>query len=140
MVVLIDCGASHNFISTELVAKLGIPVVNTYCFRVFVGTGLPFKGEGLCKGVVLQLSNIEVRADFLPLRLRSTDVILGMQWLETLGGMQVNWRNLTMSFKQDGLPVTLQWTRASVILLSLLRQCSRLLKVRVKPFCWNYAI
>ena len=107
VVVLIDCGASHNFISTELAAKLRIPSVNTYC-GVLMGTGLYVKGEGLCKGVVLQLPNIEVKADFLPLRLGSTNVIFGMQWLETLGGMQVNWRNLAMSFKQDGLPVTLQ--------------------------------
>ena len=27
VVVLIDCGASHNFISTDLVSKLGIPSV-----------------------------------------------------------------------------------------------------------------
>ena len=108
VVVLIDCGASHNFISMDLVQKLGIPSVSSHCFGVRMGTGLSIKGEGLCKEVTLQLQNFKVIADFLPLKLGSADMILGMQWLEKLGGMQVNWKNLTMQFRQGDSPVTLQ--------------------------------
>ena len=87
MVVLIDCGASHNFILVELFAKLGIPSVGTHNFGVLMGTDLSVQGTSLCKGVMLQLQDIEVKTDFLPLNLGSADVILGMQWLETLGKM-----------------------------------------------------
>ena len=38
----------------------------------------------------------------------STDVILGMKWLESLGGMEVNWKNLTMRFQVRGVSVILQ--------------------------------
>lgn len=62
----------------------------------------------MCKGVVLTLQNIEIMEDFLLLELGSTDVILGMQWLETLRGMQVNWKALTMKFRISGIAVTLQ--------------------------------
>ena len=67
--------------------------------------GLTVKGEGICKGLVHTLQNIKVIADFLPLELGSAHVILGVQWLETLGGMQVNWRELTMKFKFGGMAV-----------------------------------
>ena len=90
VIVLIDCGASHNFISTDMVAKLGIPYVDTHNFGVLMGMGLSIQVAGFCKGVILQLQNIEIQTDFLPLILGSADVILGMHWLETLGGMQVN--------------------------------------------------
>ena len=53
VVVLIDCGASHNFISMDLVQKLGIPSVGSHCFGVLMGIGLSVKGEGLSKGVTL---------------------------------------------------------------------------------------
>ena len=106
--VLIDCGASHNFISMDLVQKTGIPSVGSHCFGVLMGTKLSIKGEGLCKGVTPHLQNLEVIADFLPLKLGSADVILGMQWLETLGGMQVDWKNLMMQFRQADNPLTLQ--------------------------------
>lgn len=36
---------------------------------------------------------------YLPLELRSTDVILGMQWLGTLGNMKISWKLLTMKFR-----------------------------------------
>lgn len=57
--------------------------------------------------LILTLQNIEVVEDFLPLELGSADVILGMQWLELLGGMQVNSKNLTMRFKVVGVGVAL---------------------------------
>ena len=34
-----------------------------------MGTRLPVNGEGICKGVVLQLQNIDVVEDYLPLKL-----------------------------------------------------------------------
>lgn len=87
VVVLIDSGASHNFISMDVVTELGLPRVGTTGYGVLMGTGLTVKGEGMCKGVVLTLQNIEIVEDFLRLELGSADVILGMQWLETLGGI-----------------------------------------------------
>lgn len=61
----------------------------------------------MCRGVVLSLQNIEIVDDFLPLELGSADMILEMHWLESLGGMQVNWKSLIMKFKVSGMAVTL---------------------------------
>ena len=45
---------------------------------------LIMKGEGACKGVMLTMQDIAVVEDFLPFELGSSDVILGMKWLESL--------------------------------------------------------
>ena len=55
--------------------------------------------EGTCKNLLLMLQDIEIIEDFLPLDLGSADVILGMQWLENLGMMQVNWKTLLVKFQ-----------------------------------------
>ena len=45
--------------------------------------------------------------DFLSLELGNSDVILGIQWLETLGSVRTNWKTQTMQFKWEGRPVML---------------------------------
>lgn len=106
--MLIDCGATYNFISYDLVRNLGLPVDQTGGYGVVLGTGLSIKGEGICQGVAVSMQEIEVMEDFLPLELGSSDLILGIQWLETLGVMMVNCKTLLVKFNLDGRSVTLR--------------------------------
>lgn len=46
----------------------------------------------------IQLADWKVIEDFLPLELGGVDVILGMQWLHSLGVTVVDWKNLTFTF------------------------------------------
>lgn len=85
VIVLIDFGATHNLISLKLVHELSLPITPTTDFGVQIGTGDSVKGQGLCKEVVLNMQNLTIIENFLPLELGGIDVILGMQWLETLG-------------------------------------------------------
>ena len=85
VIVLINCGATHNFISTKLVCELVLPLEGTLGYGVLMDTGAAVKGEGVCRGIVLTLQNIEIVEDFLPFELGSADVILGMKWLESFG-------------------------------------------------------
>ena len=57
------------------------------------------KGEGICRAVPLRLQGLEIIEDFLPLQLGSTDVILGVQWLQTLGETTHHWRDHTMKIR-----------------------------------------
>lgn len=47
---------------------------------------------------MVALQGVEVVEDFLPLDLGSSDLILGIQWLETLGVVTVNRKSLLMKF------------------------------------------
>ena len=55
MIVLIDCGATHNFISAKSVRELVLPLEGTLGYGVLMGTGAIVNGEGICRGVVLTL-------------------------------------------------------------------------------------
>lgn len=81
VVVLIDCGASHNFVLAEQVQKLGLLRMDTTGYGVIIGTGMVVQGVEVCKGMLLSLLNIDIVGDFLPLDLGSSHVILGMKWL-----------------------------------------------------------
>ena len=139
VVVLVDCGPTHNFISTKLVEKLILAVVTTKGNGVVMGTGISVQGKGVCKGVVFSLPELEVVEDFLPLDVGSSDVILRMQWLGTLGGMHVNWQNLTMKFKLGESWVTLQGelglSRSLVSLKSMMKVLKKERKGMLVELC-----
>ena len=107
VVVLIDSGATHNFLSTRVVKHLGIVVTDSSRFPVTLGNGQVAHSKGICKGVVVSLPEMQLIDDFLPLDLGSTDVILGIKWLQTLGDVKVNWKLLTMTFLGDRGKITL---------------------------------
>lgn len=108
VVILIDCGATHNFISTKLIEAVQIPVQETSRYGGVIGSSKQLKGMGVCKGVLLKLQHITIVEDFLPLPLGSTDVILGIKWLATLGETHADWKNITMAFELGGQTVVLQ--------------------------------
>lgn len=108
VVVMVDPGATHNFISLETVERLGLQVKPTGGFGVALGTGEAVRGKGVCEGVVVQIQGISICEDFLPLQLGNSDVILGVQWLEKLGAVTTNWKLHIMKFMVGGKSVTIK--------------------------------
>ncbi|XP_031276149.1 uncharacterized protein LOC116134605 [Pistacia vera] len=125
VVVLVDSGASHNFISHELVERLGIVVEKGKLFWVMVGNGVTVKGEGVCRQVSLDVQGIQIRQDFFPFELGGADIVLGVTWLSSLGDVCVNWKKLTMRFQVEGNRVSLQrdpsLVKSKVSLKSMMR-------------------
>ena len=105
VVVLVDSGASHNFISEALMRKLKLEAKDTVRYGVLVAGGVRVKGRGVVEGVTLQ--NCAVETSYLPLELGIADVILGVQWLDTLGETRFNWKLQWMKFLLDEATVTL---------------------------------
>lgn len=56
----------------------------------------------------LHLGELVIKEEFLPLELSGVDVILGMQWLHTLGVTEVDWRTLTMKILHKGKAIALR--------------------------------
>lgn len=85
VLLLIDFGATHNFISEHFVQELELPVINTNNYGIVLGNGVATRGRGVCKSIVLTIPELTITEDFLPLQLNGVEVILGMQWLRTMG-------------------------------------------------------
>ncbi|XP_013614992.1 PREDICTED: uncharacterized protein LOC106321225 [Brassica oleracea var. oleracea] len=108
VVVLIDSGATHNFVSTEFVRKMELETDDMKGYSVLTAGGVTIRGTGRCKPLELTLQGCKITSTFLPLELGSVDVILGIQWLETLGNMKVNWKWQILRFKVEGKKYLLQ--------------------------------
>lgn len=107
VLILLDSGATHNFISEQLVAEMQILVQPT-TFAVVLGDNRKVKGVGKCKGIELIVQGIRIIQDFLPFRLGGVDVILGVEWLSRLGEVKTNWGKQTIHFDWNGQKVKLK--------------------------------
>ncbi|KAL4019455.1 hypothetical protein IC575_018203 [Cucumis melo] len=125
VIVLIDCGATHNFVSEKLVKKLILPVKETSHYGVILGSGAAVQGKGICEKLEVQLNGWRIVEDFLPLELGGVDVILGMQWLYSLGVTIVDWKNLSLSFVAEGKEVKIKGdpslTKARISLKNMMK-------------------
>ena len=81
VIVMIDPGATHNFISPGTVQLLSLPVTSTETFEVTLGNGEATKGCGVYKEVDLDLGPICITKNFLSLDLGHSEIILGIDWL-----------------------------------------------------------
>lgn len=89
VIVLIDCGSTQfNFWETG------------HCYAIINGRYITLLGytwvwnrhkrEGVCDAVELTVNEWKITENFLPLELEGVDVILGMQWLYSLGITEVD--------------------------------------------------
>ncbi|XP_078447184.1 uncharacterized protein LOC144716044 [Wolffia australiana] len=108
VVVLIDGGATHNFINPAILNSLDIPITAGPRFDVQLGDGYLRSSQGVCLNVNLYLQGLDIVQDFFPLSLGRFDVILGVHWLKTLDWFYSNYRLLTLKLLWNNRIYTLQ--------------------------------
>ncbi|XP_052727710.1 uncharacterized protein LOC128195001 [Vigna angularis] len=108
VLVLIDSGATHSFISTKLVKELGLECTDTRPYKVCLGDGQKKVTNGYCTGVPVLLEGLEVRDKFYLFELGGVDVILGITWLASLGEIKVDWGQLIMKVAHGGEEVEIK--------------------------------
>ncbi|KAA0041877.1 ty3-gypsy retrotransposon protein [Cucumis melo var. makuwa] len=105
IIILIYCGATYNFLSEKIVEKLQIPTKETTHYVVILGSGTAIQRKGVYEGGV--------------------DVVLGMQWLHSLGIIVVDWKNLMLTFIAEGKQVSIKGdpslTKARISLKSMIK-------------------
>lgn len=79
VIVLIDSGATHNFLSKRVIQQLGLTASSTEKFGVLVAGGVKVQGQGIIGELELKFPSCTVKSSFLPLDLGIADVILGIQ-------------------------------------------------------------
>lgn len=91
VLVLVDSGASHYFISQGLAEELDLFIEDTPTYQVSLGDGQRKYTRGCCEKVVITLGEAEVEERFHLFELGGVDIILGVEGLAELGEVILNW-------------------------------------------------
>ncbi|XP_074306372.1 uncharacterized protein LOC141641616 [Silene latifolia] len=101
--ILIDSGSTHNFVDEGTAKKLGCKIEETHPKAVKVADGNQIIINQICKGFSWKLQNTTFTSDLMVLPLGCCDIVLGVQWLSSLGPIIWDFQKLTMEFHLHGV-------------------------------------
>ncbi|XP_061356120.1 uncharacterized protein LOC133300572, partial [Gastrolobium bilobum] len=123
--ILIDGGSTHNFITPRVATHLHLTLLAVPQFKVQVGNGDSLTCSAMCQSVPLNIQCNKFPLDLFVLELQGADIVLGVQWLATLGPILTDYHNMTIGFTHQGKHVSLhgdQRIAASLITSSQLQK------------------
>jgi hypothetical protein len=98
---LVDSGSTHIFIHDAATLHLGLRVTMQPGLSVKVANGEHFQSYGACKATNILIQGETFRMDCYTLPLEGFDVILGVQWLWSLGSIVWDFVALSMALVHD---------------------------------------
>ncbi|XP_038985807.1 uncharacterized protein LOC103721475 isoform X2 [Phoenix dactylifera] len=107
VIMLVDSGSTHNFVSERVAKAVGLQPNSSGQLAVMVASGERIASPGKCAHVPIKLQGVTIFIDFYLLPLEGYDVVLGAQWLSTLGPIVWDFSKLQMKFDMGGKEVVL---------------------------------
>lgn len=108
LAILMDSGSTHNFVQRSVAYKLGIPTRSLPEFRVYIGSGDYLIFCEVCPHVKIIIQEVTLIQDLYVLTMEGANVVLGVQWLETLGPVLTDYKQLSIQFDHQGTKVKFQ--------------------------------
>ena len=102
VLVLVDSGASGNFLNARVAKELQLKVKKVPPFTIEVGNGQKEQGAGVCCGLELKIQGISIIQNFFLMEMGGSEVVLGMDWLSSLGKIQADFKEMTLQWKEGG--------------------------------------
>ncbi|XP_041999909.1 uncharacterized protein LOC121749403 [Salvia splendens] len=105
--ILVDTGSDRDFLHLEIAESLHLSLSPIRPFRVFIGNGVALLCTHMSRQTKLEVQGSVFVVDLHILPIHGTDVILGMDWLESLGKISADFAGKTLEFIHKGQPFTL---------------------------------
>ena len=105
--VLIDTGATMDFVHPRVAASLQLELTPIRPFRVLVGNGASLLCTHVSRHTKLTMQGNLFLVDLHIVEHHGPDVIPGMAWLESLGKISADFVKKTLEFHRDGKQVFL---------------------------------
>jgi hypothetical protein len=98
LLALLDSGSTHNFVAEEAAARTTLRLQLRGGMRVTVANGERVSCPGVFRAAPFSVEGTNFSTDFFALPLAGYDVVLGTQWLATLGPILWDFSTHTMKF------------------------------------------
>eukprot|EP00253_Pinus_taeda_P024850 PITA_24850 len=128
VIVLIESGSTHNFIHQKIAEAANCFVRAVSNFQVQIANGGTMKCKGRCENVKIQMGDYQLKTHMFSIHMGGCNIVLGVEWLRTLGPITMDFQELYMSFKQNNSTHTLHGLQAGAPSVISSHQMEKLLK------------
>jgi hypothetical protein len=101
VIILVDSGSTHNFIHRFIAQENNCYICSINNFQIMIVDGGSMKCGGHCENVCLQIGDYHLKYHMFSINMGGCDIVLGGEWLRTLGPILMDFKELTMKFNQD---------------------------------------
>jgi hypothetical protein len=102
VIILVDSGSTHNFIHHRIAQETHCYIHAFNNFQIMIANGGSMKCGGRCENVCLQIGDYHLKSHMFSINMGGRDIVLGADWLRTLGPILMDFKELTMQFNQEG--------------------------------------
>jgi hypothetical protein len=102
VIVLIYYGITHNFIHYKLAKALNCFIYTTPELQVMISNRGTINFSGKFHKIDLTMGEYVMNSPIIVIPMGGVDVVLGVQWLQSLGKMVFNFQKLFMKFSLEG--------------------------------------
>ena len=98
----IDSGSTHNFINCKLDKLILFFIYPTPKFQVMIANGDTKNYLWKWHNIILTMGEYLLNIPMVVIKLVGSNVVLGVQWLQSLGKVALNFQEIFMRFSLEG--------------------------------------
>jgi hypothetical protein len=117
MLILLDSGSSHSFVSSNFVASVGLPTEKTTAKKVKSANEQVLITDKRVPNLEWWCQGHTVKTDMRVLELGTYDAILGYDWLKIHSPMQCDWEHNHIKLIDEGREVEIQGVQTGPVTL-----------------------
>lgn len=107
MIIFIDSGSINNFLRAPLSTRFDIPIRTTDELYVTIANGETLLSHGVCPNVSFSIPQTQLVVHFYLGEFEGCNMILGAEWLLTLGHVLWDFSKKLMQFKINSQEITI---------------------------------
>jgi predicted aspartyl protease len=107
VIILIDSGSTHNFLDPSLLSKVHLPVATIPCLTVKIANGDSIQSFGKIDALTIRVQGHTITTTFYLIPLGGCDLVLGVEWLHTLGPVLWDFSLMKMQFSSHDITTVL---------------------------------
>jgi hypothetical protein len=139
MLILLDSGSSHSFVSTNFVAQAGLSPVPTMARQVHLPNGQVLISDQMVPQLEWWCQGFTLATDMRVLELEAYDAILGYDWLKSHSPMTCHWADRTLEFRDMGRDIKLQGVKQAPLSVQAM-EAEQLWKCAKGNDIWAFAV